>query len=655
MPGPYYVLTARTAGALRQLLDDGGTTATARANAGARTRGLTWVKVTGSAVGGWYPGLVSIDSDGTFSDLTGVVNVASASGAALVTGTRYLCSRTGDTASGVPRFRTVPPSGGGDVFGPASAIDNTIARFDGPDGKHIQSSAASVLDGGVIVAPAFQVTSGGPLVAKRGAQIILAGIDPTGLGDLEARHIFATNEGVTGDSIATNIPATDTALFVPTSAWVGNFVQVGKQGLHPSGADGSWAQLTRGGLAIETLNSLGERHEFGFSFFGTGTSDTRWQFHARSDARPSDTALFEFVGTGGGTELPAIVYATNGFGAKALDGTRQFGKTGTLAAGATVTGGIITNLGSGSGGGGTGTVTSVDVSGGTTGMTFTGGPVTTSGTITMSGTLDVDNGGTGRTSHTAYAVLCGGTTSTGAQQSVASLGTAGQVLTSAGAGALPTWSNAAGGLTDGDKGDITVGGGGTTLTIDTAAVNYAKLQDMAALSVLGRAANTAGVPDAITATLAGAPLQLIGNSIAFGPFETQNLYGSQVRAYPSATGSLTSGGIAAVVLDVKTQDKLSEFSSSTFIPFATGLYLIELRVGLNFTTCSRVILDMYVGSGTFFRRLYDLVGSPVVVPCMALVQLTAGQVYYFTVTVLGSGLSLLGGEGNTSLNIRRFY
>lgn len=46
---------------------------------------------------------------------------------------------------------------------------------------------------------------------------------------------------------------------------------------------------------------------------------------------------------------------------------------------------------------GTGTVTSVNVSGGTTGLTTSGGPVTTSGTITLAGTLDVDNGGTGAT------------------------------------------------------------------------------------------------------------------------------------------------------------------------------------------------------------------------------------------------------------------
>ena len=45
-----------------------------------------------------------------------------------------------------------------------------------------------------------------------------------------------------------------------------------------------------------------------------------------------------------------------------------------------------------------GTVTSVDVSGGTTGLTTSGGPISTSGTITLAGTLAVANGGTGITS-----------------------------------------------------------------------------------------------------------------------------------------------------------------------------------------------------------------------------------------------------------------
>lgn len=57
--------------------------------------------------------------------------------------------------------------------------------------------------------------------------------------------------------------------------------------------------------------------------------------------------------------------------------------------------------------------------------------------------LPVPTGGTGGASHTAYSVLCGGTTSTAALQSVASVGSAGQVLTSNGAGALPTFQSGA--------------------------------------------------------------------------------------------------------------------------------------------------------------------------------------------------------------------
>jgi hypothetical protein len=48
-------------------------------------------------------------------------------------------------------------------------------------------------------------------------------------------------------------------------------------------------------------------------------------------------------------------------------------------------------------GGGSGTVTSVDGSGGTTGLTLTGGPITTSGTLTLGGTLGTANGGTNLT------------------------------------------------------------------------------------------------------------------------------------------------------------------------------------------------------------------------------------------------------------------
>jgi hypothetical protein len=57
------------------------------------------------------------------------------------------------------------------------------------------------------------------------------------------------------------------------------------------------------------------------------------------------------------------------------------------------------------GGGGLGTVTSVDVVGGSTGLTTTGGPITTSGTIVLQGVLNVASGGTG----TATPALVAGT------------------------------------------------------------------------------------------------------------------------------------------------------------------------------------------------------------------------------------------------------
>ncbi len=57
-----------------------------------------------------------------------------------------------------------------------------------------------------------------------------------------------------------------------------------------------------------------------------------------------------------------------------------------------------------------GTVTSVQVSGGTTGLTTSGGPITSAGTITLAGTLDVDNGGTGATTASAARTNLGATT-----------------------------------------------------------------------------------------------------------------------------------------------------------------------------------------------------------------------------------------------------
>jgi len=51
-------------------------------------------------------------------------------------------------ASGVPSWAT--PASGGDVNGPASSVDNQIARFDGTTGKVIQTASPTISDAGAI-------------------------------------------------------------------------------------------------------------------------------------------------------------------------------------------------------------------------------------------------------------------------------------------------------------------------------------------------------------------------------------------------------------------------------------------------------------------------------------------------------------------------
>lgn len=172
---------------------------------------------------------------------------------------------------------------------------------------------------------------------------------------------------------------------------------------------------------------------------------------------------------------------------------------------------------SGGGGGGSGTVTSVNVSGGTTGLTTSGGPVVGAGTITLAGVLVVASGGTG-----ASAMLAGLVSSNGAIYQATTLGTG---LSFAAA----TLSNTGIVLFGGVTGAITLGTG--------LAMTGNRLDNTGSLGTVTSVSGSGGTTGL---TLTGGPITGAGTLTLGGTLVAANLANTTVApaSYGNAASSL---------------------------------------------------------------------------------------------------------------------
>jgi hypothetical protein len=121
-----------------------------------------------------------------------------------------------------------------------------------------------------------------------------------------------------------------------------------------------------------------------------------------------------------------------------------------------------------SAGTGGGTVTNVNGSGGTTGLTLTGGPITNTGTLTIGGTLAVANGGTGQTAYTDGQLLIGNTSTGGLTKATLTAGANVTITNAGGAITIASTGGGTGGVTSVGATFPATTTGGTTPTIGIA-------------------------------------------------------------------------------------------------------------------------------------------------------------------------------------------
>ena len=208
---------------------------------------------------------------------------------------------------------------------------------------------------------------------------------------------------------------------------------------------------------------------------------------------------------------------------------------------------------------GVGSVTSVDVSGGTTGLTTSGGPITTVGTITLGGTLNVPSGGTGATTLTGY-VIGNGASAMTASATIPTTDLSGTVSNAQLANSSVTYNGvsvalgASGTITAASPNALTIGTGLTggsydgstpiTIAIDSTVATLTGSQTLTNKSMSGSSNTFTNIPNNAlsNSTISGVALGSSLNSLTIGTGLSGGSYngsGAVTVAIDSTVATLT--------------------------------------------------------------------------------------------------------------------
>jgi hypothetical protein len=211
---------------------------------------------------------------------------------------------------------------------------------------------------------------------------------------------------------------------------------------------------------------------------------------------------------------------------------------------------------------GTGTVTSINASGGTTGLSFSGGPVTTNGTLVLGGTLIVANGGTGASTLTGY-VYGNGTSAMTASTTIPTIALSGTVtnaqlaysaLTINGnsvslGGSTTVTATATNALTIGTglSGTSYNGSAAVTIDIDSTVVTLTGSQILTNKTISGLTSTLSNIGNS---SLTNSAVTINGNSVSLGSSTTVTASTNNALTIGTGLSGTSFNGSAAVTVAI---------------------------------------------------------------------------------------------------------